>query len=192
MNAPSTRENGYSLRSTDTLPHLVVRFEKLDDRWVHHVEVVGLPLASQQSVRLLSSSEGSGEQPWPPSPPVQACQSELDRYILGTGMAGKSHWSIALCSEDNALIWDVACRFKRPPESLGSAYQLVEPAEEVTGGFQWKLDEQFSCKLSASLEPATAARVLRGEADLCIRPADVEAPPATSRWLYRLQLEEHV
>lgn len=53
--------------------------------------------------------------------------------ILGTGMAGSTHWSLALeqTSTDSAaaeLVWDVAARLRKGPpthpDHLGSEYEL--------------------------------------------------------------------
>jgi hypothetical protein len=79
------------------------------------------------------SVEGSAEQAWPPSPPLQ--QLSIERIgdadaILGVGAAGQSHWSISVEvtqeHERYALKFDLACRFKLAPEWLGSTYRGSE------------------------------------------------------------------
>jgi hypothetical protein len=121
--------------ASTVLPGLGVIFQRAGDRFSHQLF---LPHAEQRQM-LATSAEGTDQQPWPGSPVVQ----QLDRCplpegrqgLVGVGMAGVSHWSLAIEVEGDSstataqLRFDVACRVKRPPGFLGSSYQLIEPLQ---------------------------------------------------------------
>lgn len=74
--------------------------------------------------------QGTAEQDWPPSPPLQ--QLSLEEIngvptILGVGAAGVSHWSLSVQETQGtgskpAFKFEFACRSKSKPEWLGSTY----------------------------------------------------------------------
>ncbi len=128
---------------------LRVRFYLDGDRYRHVVEAV----VADRVTPLLESVEGSGEQPWPASPPFQNLQIRPlvggGQTVLLTGAAGASHWSVAVevdvdysrepepfepVSEasrivsQQQLLFDVACRVKSKSDWLGSTYRPVAEA----------------------------------------------------------------
>jgi hypothetical protein len=111
---------------------LRVDFDRAGDRWRHRVALV-LPEGSSvvSPVLLLESQEGSSDEDWPASPPLQAISIEerprkLPSALL-LGMAGSSHWSAAIEQHpaEKKLRFDIACRTTERPANLGSRYRLA-------------------------------------------------------------------
>lgn len=154
---------------------LRVEFRWSSDRFAHHVD----RLAPDGAQRWLESIEGTDQQAWPASPPVQQISVEArpaGDVGLMVGMAGRAHWSASVEPlAGGAVRFDVACRTGEPPERLGSRYRVVgavaDLPERVVGG------------LVNSFVDFDAATFL-----LTVRPqsADV-AWPATLRWVYELR-----
>ncbi len=116
---------------TVTAGRLRVQFFWQDDRYAHRIEV----RHQQQWRPVLLSKEGTPEEHWPPSPVFQQATPAFgltgDPQVLLVGMAGRSHWSAAVHSQElsqspqglkSGLVFDVACRIKIPPRFLGSHY----------------------------------------------------------------------
>lgn len=105
---------------------LSVRFTWTNDRYDHRVMASGSLIA--QSV------EGTPDQDYPPSPPLQQLSLEsLDGrdVILGVGAAGRGHWSVSvegITTEDGSkgLKFDWACRTNDDSASLGTTYASVD------------------------------------------------------------------
>lgn len=120
--------------NSEASPSLVCRFLKSDssDRWEHQ-----WLLRETDSERLiLSSVEGDNDSIWPPSPPFQDLSKEDLGHtvaVMGVGMAGKSHWSVAVSEEENCLVADFACLVKEAPQFLGSSWQLYADVVQVDG-----------------------------------------------------------
>ena len=163
-----------------------VEFTRRGDRLAHVISrlVDGLPRP------LLSSIEGTANDEWPPSPPLQEVHFESRPGVelaLPVGMAGKSHWSISieLCAATGRLTFDVACRVRSVPVFLGSKYAIIQPSGV---GLQnepgWKLDVE---PIDGQLE----CQIGRSATRLCITAASsVEKVPATVRWRYVLSTDE--
>ena len=133
--------------STDD-EQLAVEFRWHGDRFVHRVLTAG----GEQ----LSSVDGSEDEAWPPSPPLQQLSPESTgdkTLIFGVGLAGQSHWSVSVEVVEQegrpALKFDWACRCKQPPERLGTTYTTgpafhVEPSPgtrlRVTDDHQQRLE----------------------------------------------------
>jgi hypothetical protein len=118
----------------DGSPSLVCRFQKsgTSDRW----ENQWLVRRSDEDFLLLSSVEGDDGSNWPPSPPFQDLSKEDLGHtiaVMGVGMAGKSHWSVAVSQEKNCLVADYACLVKQSPQFLGSSWNLHGSVESVDG-----------------------------------------------------------
>lgn len=121
-------------------PELQVRFVWRGDRWAHEI---WLPAGSDWQCAL-GSVEGTPEEDWPASPPLQSLEisngADGDPTALLVGMAGHSHWSASVQLETAArsVRFDVACRV---PEAsggqLGSSYRagrsglVVEPESDA-------------------------------------------------------------
>jgi hypothetical protein len=152
---------------------------------------------------LLTTVEGTGQQAWPPSPPLQNLhQQEMptgDLAALGVGMAGTSHWSLSVeASVDQpTFTCDVACRVKEEPGDLtvtweagenitvnAIAERFVELAAAI-GGVRVSVDEQdeFAADLSVG------NRIEHPGQRICLAPQRTAgAPPTTIRWRYRIEL----
>jgi len=91
------------------------------DRYSHRI-------VSADGTPLLTSIEGSDQDVWPPSPPLQQLSIEEIRpgveVALLVGMAGKSHWSVSIepLADKCGFVFDVACRLREAAGWLGSSY----------------------------------------------------------------------
>lgn len=104
-----------------------VEFFKSDahpDRWMHQIVIA----KADQTAVVLSSVEGTDQEIWPPSPPLQDPSfHELadGGAVLAVGMAGKSHWSASTSlSAENEILFDMACLVKTTGGELGSTYRV--------------------------------------------------------------------
>ena len=118
----------FELLNQQMAPLVRMQFNRDGDRWAHQIYLsMG---ASEQP--LMRSLEGTADQIWPPSPPLQDVgRHELPTgdAILCVGMAGSSHWSASFSVEagENGLIKsDIACLTKKSTanRALGSSYRL--------------------------------------------------------------------
>ena len=94
-----------------------------NDRYAHVVTLI----EPDGEHRLLESTEGTPDEPWPPSPAFQqlSVQGKGDqRVAFLVGMSGTSHWSMSVevSHPQRGLVFDVACRMNESVESLGSSY----------------------------------------------------------------------
>ena len=111
------------------------------DRFRHSIQ----QRIGSQWVDLWRSIEGTSDEDWPSSPPIQEIFSqELEQGVclLGVGRAGASHWSISIDRFEpkpadiespfsgTVLRFDLACRVKGTPGSLGSSYHAAQ-AEDL-------------------------------------------------------------
>jgi hypothetical protein len=120
---------------------LRVDFDRAGDRWRHRVSLTlpeGSPVISP--VLLFESQEGSSDEDWPASPPLQFVSIEArpkkPPVALLMGMAGGSHWSASIeqYPGEQTLRFDVACRASSRPGGLGSLYRLGSRVEVMPGG----------------------------------------------------------
>ncbi|HWA98301.1 MAG TPA: hypothetical protein VG713_07405 [Pirellulales bacterium] len=156
-----------------TAGSLRVLFERQGDRWSHSVEA----LDDDAWVTVLESVEGTPSDPWPPSPPLQQLHIESrdgHDVLLLLGMAGQSHWSLAVTAEREALVFDVACRCRAMPEQVGSAYHQPTTEPDVVV----EVDSEAG---SANCVEFPLQESMRIEANLTA----VE-PPTTVRWRYTI------
>lgn len=125
---------------------LSTQFFWVQDRFQHTIGVLesppqqaGAQQAGAQRTLLASescaasASQACNEQ-WPADPPLQQLSVEPigDRdAVLAVGQAGCGHWSSsveAFLQDDRpTLKFDIACRFSRPADYLGSQYRLADP-----------------------------------------------------------------
>ena len=147
-----------------------VVFERVGDRWQHALEV----RAAGAWRRAWHSLEGTSDQPWPASPPLQDLHAQRQpdgrTVILAVGRAGRSHWStsVELDADGAALTFDVACRHVEPATQLSSAYQAS--AGEMHDALRFEVAAETYLKAIAT-----------GEVRLGPAP---QVAPATSRWKY--------
>ncbi len=133
---------------------------------------------------FLTSVEGTSDELWPSSPPLQQWHVETrphSQVLLGVGMAGHSHWSLSIeaSAEHNWLTFDVACRARRELGSLGSRYQFVSP-DRLSDRAELKYD--FPVPFTPLLLCSSAAGI-----HFQVDPAAYTGP-GTIRWQYRLKL----
>jgi hypothetical protein len=106
---------------------LRVRFVRLADRYSHVIDVRD----GGDWRTVLESVEGSADDAWPTSPPLQDVHIEQRpdglQVALAVGRAGRSHWSlsIALDPASEAIEIDAACRTSERPGWLGSTYRSL-------------------------------------------------------------------
>ena len=107
---------------------LRVAFVERADRLRH---VISLIEPHGRSVDLLESIEGTPDDAWPASPPLQSFSIETLPDGRGVaflvGMAGGSHWSASVEAAPDAqrLVFDIACRHGTQPGWLGSSYRVL-------------------------------------------------------------------
>ena len=170
---------------------LLVEFTDAGDRQGHAVFAVD----GSERVCLLTSVEGSGEEPWPASPPLQDLHIESrgdERCVaLLVGRAGGSHWSMSVEADPLAewLTFDIACRLRTMPQWLGSTYQATAAARmlggelRIAGGATLRLLDDAAVR-HAPLE--IAGDIVR------LAPAGwsgdwPKTPSRTIRWRYAIQ-----
>ncbi|HVX15672.1 MAG TPA: hypothetical protein VHC22_31085 [Pirellulales bacterium] len=111
-----------------TAAGLRIEFWRSADRYRHEVVARG----DGPDHRLLASIEGSAEEEWPASPPLQELHVEqrgAGKWVaLLVGRAGRSHWSLSVegAESEPTLLFDVACRSAGAGDELTSRYRLAE------------------------------------------------------------------
>lgn len=171
---------------------LRLEFVRRDDRYAHQIEFVDGP-ATRLCCRSL---EGSSDDIWPPSPPLQQLHFEPrgdgQPVALLVGMAGKSHWSMSVEAEPAArcFVFDVACRLAAAPACLSSRYGFEEtPVFGAESGIVCVNDK----KLFFEVEDTTTASIVGQDNALAIVCRDAsDRFPATARWKYRIGLQSDV
>lgn len=140
---------------------VAVRFAHRGDRWGHAILIDGQ--------MVLTSAEGTPEEAWPASPPLQELHEQAladgRRAIFGVGMAGRSHWSLSVTADGDRLVFEAACRAFGERGPLGSGYQIA-PRHAPP---------------ALSVSPGT--RITRGDDRLRIAPDDA----ATPTWSWSVQ-----
>ncbi len=157
---------------------LRLRFFRAGDRFAHRLE-----LAEGDSIRpLLESLEGTAAEDWPASPPLQQLHVEerpTGKVALLVGMAGRSHWSLAVETAPNGFLFRAACRLREPPAKLGSRYRLLHPAGE-----SWVTAETPSADSQSAV---TSSALIRDSDRAELRPtAEFDALPQRGEWGFRL------
>jgi len=155
------------------------------DRFAHTVGIVD----NERLSPMLASLEGTDDDDWPPSPPLQnlTIEDRRDghRVALLVGMAGTSHWSVSIepaaAADEMGFIVDVACRVKTQPRNLGSVYRAmavpaqVDSTRAIVGGL-----------VGVDAQPTESVLKI-AESDIVVRPSHVASEsPITVRWQYRI------
>jgi hypothetical protein len=169
-----------------------VNFAWQGDRFAHQVQ----GLLGGQWVHLLQSLEDSAAGDWPPAPPLQSGQLEAragpSPVALLVGMAGKSHWSLAVqVVESGALLFDVACRVREPPGFLGSIYTLPPrvTAERPGDGHAMRLAGRGGAvELAPANQDGACHVTAAGNRITVVARAAPRSVPATIRWRYALRV----
>ncbi len=174
---------------------LRVEFFKQGDRYAHRLSAVLVEEdGSRRVIPLAESVEGTADEPWPPSPPLQSLSMEempvAGRAALLVGMAGRSHWSASieldLIGKDPPR-FDLACRFTTVPERLGSTYCIAPGIlmRESKGfvGVQ-HTDSGIIAVFNGISGRQMIKPILNVEAGEFHLPAETLTPPATAQWRY--------
>lgn len=135
---------------------------------------------------LLESVEGGGDDPWPPSPPLQ--ELHIERQAVGrevallVGRAGRSHWSLSVEAFENRLVLDAACRLSTDAEWLGSSYRAPTGVEIGNDG------ATFAGGLLRILSATEEGTIIAGNAVVRIHAERQAATgPRTARWRYAIE-----
>lgn len=173
---------GYRLR---------IDFFKLTDRYGHRLSVV-LPDEDGQKtlVPLAESVEGTPDDPWPPSPPLQSLTiEERDdcSVALLVGMAGRSHWSASMTVDHPAepfacaLRFELACRFTSQPTRLATTYRPLEGV--VVRQAKGVGLEHREALIAAVFDASMASQIENGLIQFRV-PLENCRPPFTAQWRY--------
>lgn len=113
------------------------------DRWSHQLLIDGTPCwQSVEGVPSLPKGMVPGlSERWPAS----AVVTEVSRIeiaagpaLLAVGRAGRSHFSLSVAAtEDDRLLFELACRLHEPPGWLGSVYRPLTAAGSVDPLADW-------------------------------------------------------
>ena len=164
------------------------------DRFHHEVLLV----TPDSSESLLKSKEGTPEDDWPTSPPLQDISVQEvhgNPALLGVGMAGKSHWSLSFMATDQgqvAMNCDIACLTRKTPDGpVGSIYRLKSSAQQ--SGRQVILSPAGLASQNVRIE-CVEQDLLHGSTklmadQLVIRPREPIVGPGTVQWKYRIWIE---
>lgn len=183
-----------------------VEFVRCGDRYAHRIVALG---DACDSALCLVSREGDADQAVPPSPAYREIHEHTvgnAGSVLGVGMSGTNHWSLAVDVEPGGhVLFDVACRRKSVAPTLlfcsyalgpGWSIQQLEPhavwlhanAPDRTMVLEWIAEPGI-----AGEEPGKGDRpVGRWEPwdtglRLVVVPPGDEAGKATVRWRYRMR-----
>ena len=158
---------------------------------------------------LLESVEGSQEEPWPTSPPMQQVVEECFTpgaapVLLGVGLSGNGHWSTAIESLDSKrLKFDVACKNSKNAAWLGSQYRFLVPFAKAAPAqaFPQEFNDIEPLPLSWNLELAVYGnlriemRVLIGKLEILdaerifgVLPDSEPSETRTHRWCYEISI----
>jgi hypothetical protein len=153
---------------------LRVQFIHRGDRYCHAILAVDL---TGHEHPLLESIEGTANDDWPPSPPLQSLSIEElapgRRAALLLGMAGRSHWSASIEAVPGqaALIFDIACRTVDKRGPLGSVYRVFAETNSHVA-----IEPELDCVANRDVKDRIA-----------IVPT-VALGATTTRWKYRVGL----
>ncbi len=143
-----------------TATSLLIRFFAANDRYAHQI---GWQSGSQ-FIPLLESVEGTADDAWPPSPPLQQIHSQTlpqGPVTWGLGSAGCGHWSASFARQPApagaAAAWLVewALRAEKGLGWVGTTYRLVEPLAEF--------DVQNSDEIAVVDPRSTVRLIVRSE-----------------------------
>ena len=115
----ASADSSFQIRSSaNSMQALVLELKRDGDRFGSTVFLQDGAVVTP----ILRSIEGSDDDRWPASPVVQeVLRHELDEgtFLAGVGMAGTSHWSLAITASADSIVFDYACRLKHTPDFWG-------------------------------------------------------------------------
>ena len=184
----------YRLETTCGDLGLRVSFHWTGDRFAHTVWAC----FGQQAVPLLRSVEGTGDENWPASPPIQQvncpCRDGQPTAILGMGMAGRSHWSLSIEAsvDPQALVFDVACRPGGELGKLASGYQTFVSSTGQAGDDVVVLEHssrRFQIQTISADSSANSSLDCAGQSVAVLVHANQRTGAKTFRWKYRVAID---
>jgi hypothetical protein len=164
------------------------------DRFGHTIELVD----GGRAYALLTSIEGTAEEPWPVSPPFQEAHLEQRpggrQVVLLVGMAGHSHWSgsVEIDPQTDSAAFDIACRLRGRADWLGSRYAIAgdvltsQPGQirlAVSPSTGLAAPEQLLLLEVPAAEDSAVLTQVGGELQLAAQAAE-SASAHTARWRY--------
>lgn len=179
---------------------LLVSFAKPRDRFHHSIATLG---AASDAVFCQSaagqSAAGTLQEAWPSDPPLQqlvleSLGSPQRSVVLGVGMSGHGHWSLAAEVIDESIgtiQFDWACRIHRAAERLVSTYHLDAAAARSPGRItetrgEWQLADGRSLIIAVS---EGRMRWLSNEGLISIEPVTDIQQIGTHCWRYCFSVE---
>lgn len=189
---------------------LVAQFAWVHDRFQHTIGMFapGTPQNAAPQI-LLASDPAGGEarerdsESWPADPPLQQLSVEpigadASDAVLAVGQAGCGHWSSSveaiLQDEQPTLKFDIACRFSKPADYLGSQYRLADPRLSLQPQGQDLLLALADHRLRLAAVAPDAAESLAWQLDAESRRLRLSVPdaggstPRTVRWQFTVTL----
>ena len=176
---------------------LSVRYSKLRDRLTHSIGIV----VGDAYIPFLEAIEGSADEPWPPSPPMQQMVEEsfnpdASPVLLGVGLSGNGHWSSAIETlESQRLKFDIACKNSKPSTEFGSKYRVLGNVQlsPVSNSVEIIL---AASELTANNEVtqieflATMGRLGFSDSERYIQVSPISDPKSiqTHRWCYEVRV----
>lgn len=188
----------------------MLEFIREDDRWQHAWSC----RIGDRCVRLMTSVEGSSEQTFPSSPPIQEIHDHPTKLvdgsdggaILGVGMAGKGHWSVSHSIEqtkkpddqntESTLVIrsDLACLMKSLDQEaspwLGSTYRVSADWNLQRLGdaeIHFRQDDATIRCTAGSMTILSDRQDADGVSTLTVEPiAFSEHPNRATRWAFEL------
>jgi len=174
---------------------LSVRYAKFHDRLSHSIGIQ----VGDSYCPLLESIEGSEEEPWPASPPMQQVVEECftpgaPPVLLGVGLSGNGHWSIAVETLDSKrLKFDIACKNSKSAQWLGSQYRVLvncqKPERTLPNAIVLNVAEHGDTSTQCTIEMRVSIGQLdRLDSDLRFNVLPVSEPSEirTHRWCFEI------
>lgn len=161
-------------------------FDWNGDRYFHRIE----SLSGNTARLLLESLEGSDNDQWPSSAPLQQLSIEErpgNRQVaLLVGMAGRSHWSASVTAarQDRSLLFEMACRTNDTLARLLSSYRIrggIQPGAVRDNQLRWPGVAFSTSSAKIQFEPSEKAFEVRA------RKPDIEGI-TTVQWSYEVRL----
>ncbi len=182
-----------------------LRAGELEVRFVRHADRVGHEIwlrANTDWQPVLISSEGTPQEDWPASPPLQSAAVEQREpgapLALLVGMAGKSHWSASVVPDaaSDRLQFELATRVRvNQIAFLGSTYRLApgwsaQPSGPLPGRVVLRSSERPDVRVVVEIADGFPPMTLNLEGErLTIAADQCAAVPATLRWGYFVTLQ---
>ena len=184
-------DNCFRLKSRESSGwNLIAQMSMSGDRFITEL-IVATP---DETFVVLHSVEGTAEDVWPSSGPLQEVvpqSNDSGDFLAGVGAAGKSHWSTIVTSDahDVALEFDFACRIKSEADWLGSTYKVfgnVVSAEAKSDRIEFPTGRR---KLVCRPLDETKIELSDDQQVRLSAQFDSAQLPQTARWKYRFELE---